>query len=195
MQGGAELDDISLNALERYSKEIAENEIIEECDFSFNVDTLRDYIQEYIATTKERPTIVIDYLQILAPSDEKLTDKQQTDYNITALKKISRDFKIPIIAISSFNRLNYSQSASFEAFKESGGIEYTADVLLTLQLKLIADGKQYTNEEIQEAKKKTPREVQLVCLKNRNGKANFRVNLDFNPVFNAFKEQPIQDDN
>lgn len=193
MKNGENVDDVTQEALEKYSNEIAPNEIIEECDFSFNVDDIREYIQEYIATTREHPTIVIDYLQILAPSDTKLTDKQQIDYNMTSLKKISRDFKVPIIAISSFNRVNYTQSASFEAFKESGGIEYTADVLLSLQLKLLADGKQYTNEEIQDAKKKIPREVQLVCLKNRNGKSNFRVNFDFNPVFNAFKEQPIQD--
>ena len=59
-------------------------------------------------------------MQILAPSNPKFTDKQQVDYNITSLKKLSRDYKIPIIAISSFNRMNYTQTASFEAFKESG---------------------------------------------------------------------------
>lgn len=120
MKNGENVDDVTQEALEKYSNEIAPNEIIEECDFSFNVDDIREYIQEYIATTREHPTIVIDYLQILAPSDTKLTDKQQIDYNMTSLKKISRDFKVPIIAISSFNRVNYTQSASFEAFKESG---------------------------------------------------------------------------
>ena len=114
------IDNTTLRAIEEYSNKIASNEIIEECDFSFNIDTIRAYIQDYIATTNERPTIIIDYLQILAPSNPKFTDKQQVDYNITSLKKISRDFKIPIIAISSFNRMNYTQTASFEAFKESG---------------------------------------------------------------------------
>lgn len=183
-------DDITLRAIEEYSNKIASNEIIEECDFSFNIETIREYIQDYIATTNERPTIIIDYLQILAPSNPKLTDKQQVDYDITSLKKLSRDFKIPIIVISSFNRGNYSVNAGFEAFKESGAIEYTADVLLTMQLKILADEKQHTPDEIREAKKKIPREVQLVCLKNRNGKSNFVINYDFNPVFNAFREQP-----
>lgn len=181
---------MTLRAIEEYSNKIASNEIIEECDFSFNVDTIKNYVQDYIATTNERPTIIIDYLQILAPSNSKFTEKQQVDYNITSLKKISRDYKIPIIVISSFNRGNYSVNAGFEAFKESGGIEYTADVLFTMQLKILADEKQHTNDEIREAKKKIPREVQLVCLKNRNGKSNFVINFDFNPVFNAFREQP-----
>lgn len=75
--------------------------------------------------------------------------------------------------------------------KRADGIEYTADVIFTLQLKLLSDSnKQPTNDEIREAKKKIPREVQLVCLKNRNGKSNFAINFDFNPVFNAFREQP-----
>lgn len=184
------LDDVTMRALEEYSNQIAPNEIIEEGDFSFSVDNIKAYIQDYIATTNERPTIIIDYLQILAPSNPKFTDKQQVDYNITSLKKISRDFRIPIIAISSFNRMNYTQQASFEAFKESGGIEYTADVLLTMQLKLLSEKDVVTNEAVREAKKKIPREVQLVCLKNRNGKSNFVINYDFNPVFNNFKEQP-----
>lgn len=129
-------------------------------------------------------------MQILAPSNPKLTDKQQIDYNVTTLKKISRDYHIPVICISSFNRMNYTQTASFEAFKESGGIEYTADVLITLQLKILSDTtNQHTNEEMREAKKQIPREVQLVCLKNRNGKSSFNINFDFNPVFNVFKEQ------
>lgn len=130
-------------------------------------------------------------MQILAPSNPKFTDKQQLDYNVTTLKKLSRDYHIPVICISSFNRTNYTQTASFEAFKESGGIEYTADVLFALQLKLLSDSnKQPTNDEIREAKKKIPREVQLVCLKNRNGKGNFSIDFDFNPGFNAFKEKP-----
>ena len=84
------------------------------------MDHIKEYIKDYIGTTNERPTIIIDYLQILAPSNPKFTDKQQIDYNVTTLKKISRDYHIAVICISSFNRMNYTQTASFEAFKESG---------------------------------------------------------------------------
>lgn len=184
------IDKVTLDALEEYSNEIAMNEIIEEGNFKINVDTIKDFVKDYVATTNERPTIIIDYLQILTPSDTKLTDKQQIDYNITTLKKISRDYKIPVIVVSSFNRVNYTQTASYEAFKESGGIEYTADVLLAMQLKILTQKDIVTNEDIRQAKKQIPREVQLVCLKNRNGRSSFSINFDFNPVFNCFKEQP-----
>ena len=185
------IDNVTIRAIDEYSKTIAPNEIIEEGNFDTNVDTIKDYIKDYIATTNERPTIIIDYLQILTPSNKNLTDKQQVDYNVTTLKKISRDYNIPVIVISSFNRMNYTQTASFEAFKESGGIEYTADVLLTLQLKILSSKKEnLSNEDIINAKKEIPRQIQLICLKNRNGKSSFSINFDFNPVFNVFKEQP-----
>ena len=36
--------------------------------------------------------------------------------------------------ISSFNRVNYFQQVSFESFKESCNIEYSADVVWSLQM-------------------------------------------------------------
>ena len=178
-------------ALAYYHNNIAKNQIIEEGNFSTNVDNIRDYIKEYIAVTNERPTIIIDYLQIISPSNTNLSDKQQIEHNVTTLKQISRDYNIPILVISSFNRMNYNQSASFEAFKESGGIEYTADVLLTLQLKILSIQKNITNEDIRNAKKETPRKIEIICLKNRNGKSSFNIDLDFYPAFNIFKDNIV----
>jgi len=196
-------DEVTRQAIEEYSKTIAPNEIIEEGNFNTNVDTIREYIADYIANTKERPTIIIDYLQILTPSNTKYTDKQQMDYNVKILKQTSRDYNIPIIVISSFNRANYNQEATLEAFKESGGIEYTADVVLGLQFRLLADADLKLNKNgnlTKEAKEqinaeftKTPRELQLVCLKNRNGKSFFKVDLNYYSAFNYFIEKKEDD--
>lgn len=166
--------------------QLQQTKLLKSGNFDTSVDTIREYIADYIANTKERPTIIIDYLQILAPSNTNLTDKQQIDYNVTTLKKISRDYGIPIIAISSFNRMNYRQTASYEAFKESGGIEYTADVIFTMQLTALRNNENITNEQLNQAKQENPRKVQLVCLKNRNGKSYFEINFLYNPVFNHF---------
>ena len=115
-----EIDEITKNAIATYTMEVAPNEIIKEGTFSLSVEDIKTYLQEYVAETKEKPFVVIDYLQIIAPSDTKLSDKQQIDFYVTTLKRLSRDLDIPILAISSFNRTNYNQTASFEAFKESG---------------------------------------------------------------------------
>lgn len=190
-----------INASNIYTEQIAPRTIIEEGNFITSVDTIKDYIQRYIAVTGKQPVVFIDYLQILAPSNEKFTDKQQTDYTATTLKKISRDYNIPIFAISSFNRANYNQDAGYEAFKESGSIEYTADVVFTMQLNYITEiadqneGKRdkdkitASRDEIRRAKTQNPREINLICLKNRNGKSNFKIKFNYNTVFNNFKEK------
>jgi replicative DNA helicase len=104
----------------------------------------------------------------LSPLNEKLTDKQIVDRNISELKRLTRDLDIAVIAISSFNRQNYAEEVSFESFKESGAVEYSVDVLIGLQLWVKKSTPQAEKREaIDDAKRKDPREIELVILKNR----------------------------
>ena len=98
------------------------------------VESIQAEVEKHIKNTGKKPVVIIDYLQILAPHNEKSTDKQNTDHAILHLKRLSRDYKLPVIVISSFNRENYSSKVSMQAFKESGAIEYSSDVLIGLQL-------------------------------------------------------------
>lgn len=59
-----------------------------------------------------------------------------------------------------------------------------------MQLTLLSQKEDASREEIREAKKQIPRKVQLVCLKNRNGKSNFSLDFEFNPCYNFFEELP-----
>lgn len=157
---------------------------------------IREFVQEHINATGRRPVVIIDYVQIIAPPPgyERASDKQITDRNVTELKRISRDYKIPIIGISSFNRENYSTKVSMTAFKESGAIEYSSDVLIGLQYYGLEEAgatateKKKNHEKIEEARNKNPREVELVILKNRNGQAGITVQFDYHPLFNKFEE-------
>jgi len=146
---------------------------------------IRDTVRKHIAFTGNTPVVVIDYLQILAPADVRATDKQNTDKAVMELKRISRDFKLPILGISSFNRENYSNAVTMAAFKESGAIEYSSDVLIGLQLKGAGEKGFNATEE----KRKNPREVELVILKNRNGRTGDTVDFCYYPMFNYFAEQ------
>lgn len=146
---------------------------------------IRDAVRKHIAFTGNTPVVVIDYLQILAPADVRATDKQNTDKAVMELKRISRDFKLPILGISSFNRENYSNAVTMAAFKESGAIEYSSDVLIGLQLKGAGEKGFNATEE----KRKNPREVELVILKNRNGRTGDTVDFSYYPMFNYFVEQ------
>ena len=148
-------------------------------------EQIRETVKQHILFTGNTPVVVIDYLQILAPYSERATDKQNTDKAVMELKRISRDYKTPVIGISSFNRANYSVAVSMEAFKESGAIEYSSDVLLGLQLK----GAGEKNFDANEAKKKSPREIELVILKNRNGSTGDKLGYKYYPLFNYFEEK------
>ena len=94
---------------------------------------MRDIVQSHINQTGRKPVVFVDYLQIIAPADVHATDKQNTDINTFELKEISRDYGIPVFAISSFNRENYLEPVSMTSFKESGAVEYSSDVLFGLQ--------------------------------------------------------------
>lgn len=147
-------------------------------------EQIRETIKQHILFTGNTPVVIIDYLQILAPYNDRATDKQNTDKAVMELKRISRDYKTPVIGISSFNRANYSVAVTMEAFKESGAIEYSSDILIGLQLK----GAGKKDFDANEAKKKSPREIELVILKNRNGRTGDSLSFNFYPLFNYFEE-------
>ena len=175
--------DLINSSILAYSK-YAQNIYISEGIGDIGAEQIRETVKQHILYTGKTPVVVIDYLQILAPYSERATDKQNTDKAVMELKRISRDYKTPVIGISSFNRANYREAVTMEAFKESGAIEYSSDVLIGLQLK----GAGKKDFDANEAKKKTPREIELVILKNRNGSTGDRVEFKYYSLFNYFEE-------
>ena len=100
-----------------------------------SVDRIREVTERHIKRTGHKPLLIVDYLQIMKPSEKAIfSDKRLlTDYDVTSLKCIARDFRIPVLAISAFNRSNYLEPVSMGSFRESSGIEYSSDILLALQ--------------------------------------------------------------
>ena len=175
--------DIINSSIMEYSK-YAQNIYISEGVGDIGAEQIRETVQKHILFTGKTPVVIIDYLQILAPYSERATDKQNTDKAVMELKRISRDYKTPVIGISSFNRANYKEAVTMEAFKESGAIEYSSDILIGLQLK----GAGKKDFDANEAKRKNPREIELVILKNRNGRTGDSLSFNFYPLFNYFEE-------
>lgn len=144
----------------------------------FTVNDIKKTVEEHIEATGRTPVVLVDYLQILQPADPKLSDKAKVSYDVYMLKQLSRDKHTPVMVISSFNRGSYGEQASFSSFKESGEIEYTADVLLALQLTALRTGVP-TEEALEEAY----RQIDVKVLKNRNGTlgiASFKARLAHN---------------
>lgn len=148
---------------------------------NIGVKQIRKKIAEHIEYTGRTPTVLLDYLQILSSSDPRATEKQNIDKAVIELKRISRDFNLPFLCISSFNRNSYNdEDPSMAAFKESGGIEYSSDVLITLQT---------------DKKRNAPSSggivqvgIKLTILKNRNGGKDIKRDFTYYPVFNYFME-------
>lgn len=171
------------NAIGDYSS-YADRIFIHEGIGDIGVEEIRQTVEKHIKITRNTPVVFVDYLQILAPHDPRSTEKQNTDKACLELKRLSRDNKTPVIVVSSFNRQSYSEAVNFTAFKESGAIEYSSDVLIGLQL----EGAGQKDFDATEAKRRDPRSVEAVILKNRNGKVGDTVNFEYYPLFNYFKE-------
>ena len=156
---------------------------------------IRQRVEEHIKITGSIPVVLVDYMQILAPYRDpenpmrSLTDKQVMDKNVLELKRISRDYNLPVIAVSSLNRASYNETMSMAAFKESGAIEYSADVLIGLEYANIKKGSDLENAVEENAKKNAagdPTEIRVRILKNRSGARGKTCELDYYPMFNAF---------
>lgn len=180
-------------------KTYAQHIYIHEGIGDIGVEKVKEVVQQHIAITGNKPVVLIDYLQILAPYDMRASDKQNTDKATLELKRLSRDCKIPVIGISSFNRDNYTAPVNNASFKESGAIEYSADVLIGLQY----EGMDYQEGEADNARQKRIRElirtnegkarqgeaqtIQAKILKSRNGSKGQAL-FSFYAMFNCFKE-------
>jgi DNA primase len=169
-------------ALTHYREGPAKHLTLHEGNFDLDINLLKMTVREHVGRTGARPVVFVDYLQVLKPIDLRMTEKQHIDLTIVELKRLSRDLDLPVIAVSSFNRANYKTDVAFEAFKESGAIEYTADVVLAMQLRKNGD------DDINELKNREPRPLELVLLKNRRGRAYQVINVDYWPKQNYFAE-------
>ena len=139
--------------------------------------------------------MVIDYLQVIqAAPENRMTTKDTVDYHVRRLKELQTDHQLTMIVISSLNRQNYMNAIDFESFKESGGIEYTADVLWGLQLQCIhenifsqANKINQKRQRIKEAKREIPRKIELICLKNRFGISSYSCQFNYYPNYDLFE--------
>ena len=177
-------------AYEDYKENIASNVYITECndDIEININTINDKIKNHIAITSNKPFVIIDYLQIIQNTDKGSTDKQVIDRIVTSLKRIARDNDITILLISAFNRASYNQESNLASFRDSSTIEYTSDVLISLQHEKLDgvtdDTKRInTNQEQQ----KDERDLTLKVLKNRNGLITDVKDITFYAKYNYMR--------
>ena len=199
----------------KYAESIGEHIFINEGVGDIDIAYIVDKVKRHIRLRGKPPVIIVDYLQILAPDTEsenkRATDKQITDKAVLELKRLSRDYHIPVISISSFNRDNYNEPINLASFKESGTIEYTATAVMGLQFPFMeyrkdnkgkweadTDRKKRIGEERDKQKaakrKGDPLSVQCKMCKYRDGPETDTY-FDFYPRFMYYKEAAAPTDN
>lgn len=154
---------------------------------------------------KNNPVIFIDYLQSIEP-DEGNADQQRAylDRILKKLEAVAKSKGLTIFLISSFNRNSYYLPISYESFKETGGIEYTADIILGLQMEIFNSpyislqiekgnaGKEKIKTKLKEEETKEHRNIELVCLKNRYGIKDFSCYFAYDPKHDLFVEKEAE---
>lgn len=174
-------------------KEFSDRVYITEGLGKITTNVIRDSVEKHIRTTNRNPVVILDYIQILAPTDPRMSDKQNIDQAVFELKRLSRDFDIPVLVISSLNRASYNKTVDMSAFKESGALEYSSDVLIGLQFAGTDNKKDNRDAEnfINEMKNEYRRKIEVRILKNRNGITGSLINYEFISSFNVFIEGSV----
>jgi replicative DNA helicase len=105
--------------------------------------------------------IVVDYLQLLAPTDPKVAREQQVAEISRGLKALAKELNVPVLVLSQLNRSaeKENRTPKLSDLRESGSIEQDADVVLMLARPKDAD------EKFQVAADS----AELIVAKQRNG--------------------------
>ena len=105
--------------------------------------------------------IIVDYLQLLAPTDSKSPREQQVAEMSRGLKALAKELDVPVLVLSQLNRSaeKENRTPKLSDLRESGSIEQDADVVLMLARPKDAD------EKFQVAADS----AELIVAKQRNG--------------------------
>ena len=154
---------------------------------------IREEVERHIRLFGKTPVILVDYLQLLGPNENMryTSTKEIMDAAVTELKCLAVDYRTPVMLISSFNRDNYGKDASFSSFKESGAIEYSADLLLGLQY--VGAGKdEWNQEKLEQLAAEPTRKMELKIMKYKGGAWGQRIQFDYYAFANFFNETGVK---
>ncbi len=122
--------------------------------------------------------IVIDYLQLIEPSNKNIGSVQQITEISRQLKGLARELNVPVLALSQLSRAVETRTPSIPKLsdlRDSGSIEQDADVVLFIY-----------REEVY--KKDTPKKgiAEIIIAKHRNGPIG-RLELFFDANKSSFR--------
>lgn len=125
--------------------------------------------------------VVIDYLQLLSSGKKVESRQQEVSEFSRALKLLSKELEVPVVALSQLNRASEQRADKMPAIsdlRESGSLEQDADMVILLH-------RESTYE------KDNPRagEADLILAKQRNGPTG-TITVAFQGHYSRFQDMP-----
>ncbi len=170
------------------------------------VGDIRRSVMAINRQTGQSPFVVVDYLQLLASMNDRWDIRRSVDNNVMALRVLARDLDTSVLVLSSVSRTAYNEAASMAIFKESGGVEFSADLALAMQprgfgvemnqeaRKGAAACKTLASSLMAKYRSRADRKVEVVVLKNRAGAVPAKpIPLAYDALCNVFSDDLTAD--
>lgn len=125
--------------------------------------------------------VVIDYLQLLSSGKKVESRQQEVSEFSRALKLLSKELEVPVIALSQLNRASEQRADKMPAIsdlRESGSLEQDADMVILLH-----------RESSYEKDNPRAGEADLILAKQRNGPTG-TVTVAFQGHYSRFQDMP-----
>jgi replicative DNA helicase len=125
----------------------------------------------------ELDLVMVDYLQLMDPTDKRISREQQISEISRSLKALAKELQVPVIALSQLSRAPEQRKGDdrrpiLSDLRDSGAIEQDADVVMFLYRPEYYD-REKTKEEDRNV-------LEIIIAKQRNG-ATGKVRLTFRP--------------
>lgn len=162
------------------------------------LDFLRATGEAAKASRRQAPAAIVDYLHLIN-SRSGLDNQELIKQAVTGLKQYAIDCDTFVIGIIASNRIsNKDGRLTLESGRDSSALEYSGDIVLSLNYAAIDSGKVKTDdlEAVANLQQATRREMIIRVLKNRFGQQGRSAQVLFDAGHNIFygREDRYQND-
>lgn len=141
-------------------------------------------ISRRFSHTHKISVIVVDYLQQINNYMPGVSTAYQIGNTVKQLKDLAMELQVPLLCLSQFSRkADKDEFPDLSWLKETSTIEQAADMVWFLH--------RYSDKQKEKLEDEYLRAVdnlyRFIVAKNRDGKANFHIEMEFTPEITTFK--------
>lgn len=169
-----------LKALSQAGSELKQSHLWIDDSSHINILELRAKARRIQQKHNNLGLIVVDYLQLIAGTDNRVPREQQIAEISRGMKGLAKELNVPVIVLSQLNRASEKEQRQprLSDLRESGSIEQDADVVFLLA----KDRDSSDNASVPSGIRK----IELIIAKQRNGPVG-GVPLTFIPDYTSFE--------